>query len=281
MEKTYSVETSILSYLDHRLYLGDVEKELREKGVFSHRRFNRDCGFSSPNFLQLVIQGKRNLSEDGARRVCETLGLSKDETRLFLKMMSTNLEMDPVRRTTLLQELLREPSLITRHHLTQAQLSYYVNWYNVPIRELIQAYPTLTPPEIAVALLPSITISQAEESLQTMRDLGLIEATPNGWRALHNQIASGNEVLHYAVRSFHTSMIRLAGESIERVRAAEREISSATMRLTDAEFVLLKEKIREFKKEALKLESGTTPARVYQFNFQLFPLTLPLEEKES
>lgn len=281
MERTYSISTSVSAFLDHRLYLDAVEKELREKGLFSHRQFNRDCGFSSPNFLQLVIQGKRNLSDDGARQVCETLRLSKTETRLFLKMRRANLERDPARRTALLQDLLREPSLIERHHLTQTQLSYYVNWFNVPIRELLQAHPRLTPADIAAALIPRISIEEAEDSLRLLTELGLLESTSQGWRVLHNQLASGNEVLHHAVRCFHQSMIQLASESIDRFRSREREIAALTMRLTDEEFLLLKEKIREFKKETLALESKTAGSRVYQFNFQLFPVTREIKGRET
>lgn len=100
----YSLKTKITNYLDYRLYLSEVEVELRSKGEFSHRKINRACGFASPNFIQLVVQGKRSLSEESIIGIVKTFNLSNQESRLFQKMVRANDEKDAIKKVSRLED---------------------------------------------------------------------------------------------------------------------------------------------------------------------------------
>jgi uncharacterized protein (TIGR02147 family) len=281
MENLYSVKTKIHNYLDHRLFLKDIEQELRDQGVFSHRKINRICGFSSPNYLQLVTQGKRNLSEEGARKVCKTFGLSSEDTELFLEIMTVNLEPQMEKRVILLQGLLKHPAFLKRHLLSEKQLALYLKWFNVPLREILRIYPDLSAKELGACLIPAVSESEIIDALKLMQDLNLIEPFEGGWRVVHDHVISGNEVLFHAIRYFHSAMIELAKQSIERFKSHEREVAAVTMSLTENQFLELKERIRQFKKECLALETRDSGSRVFQFNFQLFPVSKAPERTEK
>lgn len=273
----YSTKVRATDFLDHRRFLEAVVEDLREQKVFSHRTFNRECGFASPNFVQLVIQGRRNLSKDAAERIARTLRLSKIDTRAFLRLRELNIETDPTRKLGLFESLLRHPDFAERHELAQAELGFYSKWYNVVVRELIQSHPTLSAREISQMLLPRVSEKEISTSLDEMIELGFIEKTRSGWKTKHKQLTTKNEILSSAIISFHSSMIDLAREALTRFKGDQREVSSVTLQLTDAQFLELRERIREFKKEALSIETSDPKARVYQFNFQLFPVTSDIE----
>lgn len=269
----YSVKTRISDFLDYRVYLSAVETELRNKGEFSHRRWNRDCGFSSPNFLQLVVQGKRKLSPSAADGVIQALQLSKEEGKLFKKMITANDEIDQIRKLGFVEELLKDPIYSQAHSLNQTEMAFYSRWYNIVLRELLQTQPHLTPAELAICVIPSLCLSQVEESLAQMSELGLIQKSDQGWRVLHKSIRTPNSLFHLALKEFHREMLERAKESLQRFSASEREVSSLTLNLTPAQFLELQLKIRQFKSELLAAEAPAAGAQVYQVGFQVFPLT--------
>ena len=74
----------IARYSCYRAFLKDFftyKKSLRSG--FSYRQFSLLVGLRSPNYLQLVIQGKRNLTETTGRRLAEALKLSAKEVNYF------------------------------------------------------------------------------------------------------------------------------------------------------------------------------------------------------
>lgn len=76
--------SNLFSYTDYRNFLNDYYKEKKEKNPnFSFRVFSRLCGFSSPNYLKLVIMGKRSLASTGFSKLVKGLGLKKMEARFF------------------------------------------------------------------------------------------------------------------------------------------------------------------------------------------------------
>lgn len=94
----------------------------------------------------------------------------------------------------------------------------------------------------------------------------------------HENLSSGNDIRHHLLKCFHGAMMDLAKESMDRFAAAEREISSLTLRLRADDFARLKEKIRAFKREVLAMESAGEGVPVAQFNFQLFPVSAAGDE---
>lgn len=53
----------IYEYLEYRIFLADAYQAGKENvSAFSYRYLARKAGFSSPNFIKLVMDGERNLS---------------------------------------------------------------------------------------------------------------------------------------------------------------------------------------------------------------------------
>ena len=73
---------NIFSYTNYRAFLRDLYLTKKsESSGFSHRVFVRMCGFASPNFLKLVIEGKRDAS---------TLKFDADEAKYMAGRFNNN-----------------------------------------------------------------------------------------------------------------------------------------------------------------------------------------------
>ena len=60
------------------------------KRGFSFRRFSKRAGYQSPNFLKLVIDGQRNLSDDSIAKFAGAFELGPRETRDFSHLVRFN-----------------------------------------------------------------------------------------------------------------------------------------------------------------------------------------------
>ena len=57
---------TVFAYSNYREFLRDWFAQLQSSPGFSFRSFSRIAGFNSPNFVKLVVDGKRNLSIESA-----------------------------------------------------------------------------------------------------------------------------------------------------------------------------------------------------------------------
>jgi uncharacterized protein (TIGR02147 family) len=276
---------TIFEYLDYRLYLRDVylyEKARRPQ--FSYRYFSRQAGFSSPNFLKLVIDGQRNLGGDSVERFCKALKLPAEEARFFgdlvaLKQASSNDEanraFDRVSQSRRFQK--------TRK-IDGAMFEYLSSWYCPAIRELAGRPDFKDEPAwIARRLVPRITTAEAKSALKLLFELGLLVRGEDG-RVVRGEpsLTTGHEVHSIAVVNYHRQMLERAAGAIELVRREQRDISALTVCISASTVAELKERIHRFRDELLeRCDTDPKPGAVYQVNIQLFPLTQPDEEDAS
>ncbi|MBF0433692.1 MAG: TIGR02147 family protein, partial [Fibrobacteria bacterium] len=77
-------KTNIYLYFGYRKYLSDIceYKKQNEKG-FSFREFARRSGVKSPNFLERLVAGTRNLKHSTIPKVSGALDHTPEEAKYF------------------------------------------------------------------------------------------------------------------------------------------------------------------------------------------------------
>lgn len=75
------------------------------------------------------------------------------------------------------------------------------------------------------------------------------------------------------------AMMQLAQESVDRHTSQERDISAVTVGLSASAYAVARQEIALLRKRLLALsEQDTQVDKVYQCNFQLFPLSQTLQD---
>ena len=266
----------IFEYDNYRSYLRDLYHYYKEtKPQFSYRYFSQKAGFRSPNFLQLVIEGKRNLSPESIERFTNALKLTKKEAEFFRILVHLNQARTLGEKKIYAEQLMQFRPFRYIHPLRQDQYRYYTDWYNIPIRELTMLSEFSEDPSwIARRLIPPISPQQAQKALDLLLQLGLIKRDESG-RLVQTDafISTGDEVTSTSVANYHRAMIEKGAEALDRFPGPDRDISSVTMALSDKNFQEIKALIQRFRKELLAIaDQDRAPEGVYQVNFQLFPL---------
>jgi hypothetical protein len=77
----------VFDYLDYRAFLRDDYLDKKRRRGFSFRGFSRKAGLGSPNYLKLVMDGHRNLTEAMAKRFAVASGLSGDGADYFSELV--------------------------------------------------------------------------------------------------------------------------------------------------------------------------------------------------
>jgi len=267
----------IYNYLDYRQYLNDLFNYRKEKDkFFSYRYFSHKAGFKSPNFLKLVINGQRNLSNGSIAKVAKGFALKKQEREFFENLVNMNQGTNHEDRNYYYQKMMSANAFTNIRKLEKKSYDYYSKWYYPVIRELITfGSQDLNPQQISEMLNPKITIKQAENAINHLIELNLIKKDDNGkWIQLDKAVTTGPEVQSLVIANYHREMIKLAKESIERYKSNERDITSLTLSINKDMMPEIKKKIQEFRKELLNMAINEKNAnQVLQINFQAFPLT--------
>lgn len=273
------------SFDDYRAYLRAMVTHLKvSRPHFSYRYFSRMAGFSSPNFLKLVAEGKRNMSTRSIVKFSRGLGLDNQEAEAFETLVLLSQAQTDEERNRHYQRLRRH----ARRHssaarLEEAQYRVYSLWYTLPIRELL-LHPDFEedPDWIGRRLTPEVRPAEVRSALALLQEVGLVVRDEQGrLRPANVKISTGPRVRSLAVRNFHRSMLELAGKSLDAGHPEQRDVTALTLTLSPRQFELVRGRIAQFRKEILDVieedaesEVDTSESReVYQVGFQVFPLT--------
>ena len=97
-------------YTDFRQYLKDVYNWRRQHEStgfrpYSYSTFSAAADIKSPNYLKLIIEGRRNISEDMINRFARALRLQKNEIEEFRALVRYGQATEPIERNQYLKEL--------------------------------------------------------------------------------------------------------------------------------------------------------------------------------
>ncbi|MBD3315276.1 MAG: TIGR02147 family protein [Chitinivibrionales bacterium] len=271
----------LFEHMNYREYLADFYADKKERhACYSYRLFARKAGFKSPNFLKLVIEGRRNLSKDSVFRFCKALGLNKREAEYFENLVFFNQSKTLEEKNAYLANLMKYRGCADPKYIERSEYAYFSNWYHPVVRELVTSIDFRDDyRKLGRATIPSITAGEARQSVALLLELGFVERTSTGaYQKTSPSLTTGGQVRSVAVANYHKAMMRLGSESIERFGAGERDVESVTLNVSEQTHQAIMEKANAFLMEMLKLaETDRKNERVIQVNLQVFPLSRRIE----
>jgi len=275
---------NVYQYTDYREYLKTYFAEQKANGSgFSHRSLCRRLGLTSPNFILMVMQGKRNLTRPLAFRISSQAGHDKKESEYFACMVDFARAKTTMEKDRCFKRLMVLRKTVDVEKIEEHQYEYYTNWYNLAVRELV-TYPDFKGDYhwLAKKVRPQITPGQAKRSVELLTRLGLIKKNGKGFARSSALISTGPQVSSLAVANFHRTMAQQAAAAIDTVPKNERDMSSCTINISQKGFEQVKEAVAECEKKIMVIAGADTPAdRVYQVNFHLFPVSAKDRKKLS
>lgn len=268
---------NITEYNDYRAYLRDYYvAEKARRPAFSYRYFARRAGHTSPNFLKLVIEGKRNLGPASVSAFARALELDADEASFFAELVAFGQAKTDTDKNKHLTRITAARNYRKAGKIEGQLFEYLSHWYLPALRELVARPDFVEDPKwIAKELVPAITAKKATDGIKILLNLGLIRRTADGRLERGDPSwTTGPEPSSKIVEGFHSQMLTLAGEGLGKFSGDERAVSSLVVCVKAKTVAELKRRLTSFQQELLALcDADEEPEVVIQIGMQMFPLS--------
>lgn len=286
---------AISDYMSYRQFLADFYQYKRKASKGSLRRYNyavfsAAANIKSPNYLKMIIEGKRNLSNDMIGKFGKALGLSKDLTEEFRLLVHFTQATDPADRNMYLKKLSehRVAGKLKSGEIDRKTWEKVPNWVTWIIYAMVDqegvSFDTAALKKLLRNKASADEIDNALNTLLTTGELRRDEATGE-IKKNRSLIESPEEIPVALVRKLQSQLMYLGLESLYQDQPTDREFGTLTLSLTKSEFEEIKFKLRQMRKALHKDNSiarmKDKGERVYQLNIQLFPVTNATDVKRT
>lgn len=285
----------LADYMDYREYLADFYKFRRRVSrgslrVYNYAMFSAAANIKSPNYLKMIIEGKRNLSDDMVTRFGKALGLMKEQVEEFRLLVHFTQATDPADRNMYLKKLSehRVASKLKNGEIDRKTWEKVPNWVAWIIYAMVDQEGVRFDTQALKNLLRGkAREDEIDQALTTLLEAGELKRDEKTGeiRKNRNLIESPEEVPVALVRKLQSQLMYLGLESLYQDEPTEREFGTLTMSLTRQEFEEIKFKLRQMRKALNKdntiARMKSKGERVYQLNIQLFPVTNMVEGVEA
>lgn len=281
------VQPVVSEYMDYRKLLEDFynfKREMTKKDLrpYSYAMFSAAANIKSPNYLRMIIEGKRNLSPDMMGKFAKAMGMSKDETTDFKMLVLYNQSSDPAERNMLLKDLAdhRVNMKLKSGEIDRKTWEKIPSWITWILYSMIdQEGVKFNMDNLRDLLRKKASTEEIQQALRSLIDTKEVELneTTGALHKTRSLIDSPEEIPVALVRKLQSQLMYLGMESLFQDSPTEREFGTATLTLTQGEFEELRFKLRQMRKAVQKENSvkrmTSKGERVYQLNLQLFPVT--------
>lgn len=267
---------SIFEFTDFRQYLKDYYETHREaeKG-FSFRRMSHQLGFTSPNFLKLVIDGKRNISKESLEKLIKGFNFNRKEADYFTVLVNFALAKNPIQKNYYFSLLVSLRAKKNIAPITKTHIEYLNNWYNPVVRELVAGLKDpLDYAKLSSMMFQAVSAVKIRKSVVLLKKLDLLRIDENGKYTQSSALLdTGDDMSSHAVRTYHKNILDIAKISLDTVPVENREFNSLTIRVSEFGFHSIKNKLQDIRKVLLdSVAQDKNTDRIYALCFQLFPI---------
>jgi uncharacterized protein (TIGR02147 family) len=276
---------SVFHFLDAREFLRrayDLEK--RRNPDFSQRYIAKVMGAGSSSFFKDVLNGRARLSPARVAKFARLFRLTKAETEYFESLvLYTQAESDEDKERCLRK--LTQTTPTRRHALLEAfQLEYLKKWHYAAVREYLALGDFKGDYEgMARALHPAITADEARDAVRLLLKLKLARKNAQGGiEKADSVVTTGSGNAQEGYKTGIRANMELALRALDAFPAELRPCSYLTLSVSGESFAYIKEKLRVVRAEILDVVTRDESVdRLYQLNFQLFPLSKTVTRRKS
>lgn len=277
--KTNAAIRRLFEYDSYRTFLREfLEEERKRRPGFSQRSFALKLGWKSTGAMSLVLSGSRNMGEGPLQALPAAVGLTGRPASFLVALVRHNQADDLESCAKTLQELkrLRKGGRFAR--TSSLQFPYWEEWHHVVVRELAVHLPWNGDyGKLGAAVVPAISAEKARRSVERLCAIGLLRKRPDGNWEQADPVVSAEGAPGALLREFKREMVLRGVQAMDDLPPSRRHFSTSTISMSRESFKRLCKRIDDLRAEFLESATEEEPEIVFQANFQVFPISQPLE----
>jgi uncharacterized protein (TIGR02147 family) len=270
----------ITEYQDYREYMRDFYEERKRSSLFSWREFSKLARFSSPNYIQLVCEGKSRLSKNGVEKVADAMGLAGADRDYFVAMErfgDAKSDSKKIHAFNEMQKIAKENRLRV---VDGEAFKYFESWVNPVMRELAPIMPGAKPLELARNCYPVVSATEVRQALDFMVHADFLKKIGEDTYVQTEKVVTGSsEAIPLALRSMNRQMSKFATDAIDEIPPEKRHAAGVTLGMSEETYKWLVQKLETLRQQVVAMAAKEKDYdKVYRLNLQLFPLTKGKED---
>lgn len=270
-------------YRDYRKFMSDFYKYKKTyRQNFSYRQFSLKAGLKSPNYLQLVMKGERNLSSEVAMSVAKAMDLTVQQQKYFVSLVrQENAQTDDQLSQAREESLIALKKLVAKH-LKVSQESVISEWHYLLVRELVNLKDfQLTGEYVFKKLKGLVTEDQGEKALSYLVQTGFLVEKSGQWIAADPMLDTGDTVFQdEKIRDYHSKNLKVWSQNLKNFDHESLELGILNLSVSAKKIPQIKQKIRDFQDHLLGwLEDDKDLDSVVQIGVYLIPCSVNTEVK--
>lgn len=274
---------SVIEYEDYRLFMNDYYRWKKQTSAFSWRDFTKKGGFTSPNHMKLVCEGKSGLSKTGVERAADAMDLVGAEREYFRQLVKFGQAKKDADKKAAYTEMKEIASAHKVRVLEGESMSFYESWKFPVLRELAPMMPGAKPLDIARACGNAFSAEEVRNALAFLTRAKFLKKTAdNVYEQVDRSLQMSVAAMPVLVREMHKEMAGFAKDAVEKYPVDERNFTGVTMGIDDEDYAEILKELENCRKRIISIASAKKGGnRVYRLNMQLFPLTDKVQKQES
>jgi len=260
----------LMSYLSISHYLEDLYKFRKEtEQNFTYESWAQELGIKNRAFLSQLVSGRRKFTEATIQLFVDKMALTKSEQEYFHLLVLYSMARAQVQRDAYGRKLRQ----LMNQSYPQTQVEPAKNLVASTLYPRILAFLTfkdVTKTAENIRRIFNISMEQANESLQTIKALGLIELDGETWITTRTAYKVPEKIGDADLMNYHHKSLLDAIEA-RKSPVHERRFRSLILALNENEFLKITEEMNAFLTEMLgKFDVDYFHDRkIYQLNFNL------------
>lgn len=251
-----------------------LQKRIDANPGYSLRAFARDLDMR-PSHLSEVLRGREGLSTKTAHKIAINLGLSSTQRQYFCDLIETHHGRNKTLREEAAKRLERLAGELVFYQYNYDSFKSISDWHHLAILEVLSNRMVSADEIASLFRLPA---QVARDALQRLVRLGLCRETTDGqWQISDdgNVTSVAEAASPEAMKLFHSQIIGKAKEALFRQSRDQREYSTLVISVPEDSIPEIKERVRSFQKEILKITENKTTAskQIYALSSQFFRLS--------
>jgi uncharacterized protein (TIGR02147 family) len=267
----------VYDFLNFRDFLkAAFQEHKKQHRYFSHRYFLKEAGVRNSGYLKLVIDNKRSLTPSMVPGFAKALRLSEHERAYFTHLVGFNQAESAEDKEYHYRALKLLGSQVKRKIIGSDYFDLFEHWYIPVIRELVCLHDFKDDcKRIGKTIRPAVTPARVKKALAFLVEKKMIVRREGGGYAQTDPaIDTSDQITSLAVRNFNRQMISLAREALDRFNREERYVRGVTIGISKKTYSAIVQEIQVLNAKVVQMVGADQESdRVYQLNFQLFPLS--------
>lgn len=271
----------IFTHRDYKSFLKESLVSKKQKnGAFSLRALARMTKIQ-PSLLSNILNGDRELTEEGALKVAQGLGLDSAETEYFILLVQYSRAKSPELKETIRNRIqAKNPVLDKEHDLSLDHFRIISDWHHMAIlRALEIPGAENTSKRLAEKLrIDPLEVGLALERLERLELVARVKK--NTWKSTRSRVLIQSAAPNDAIKKFHKQMLEKIIQAQDTLTPGERYSGTETLTISVSKMKQAHQAIEEcFAKLVSLSQKPSTDSQVIHFGIYSIPLTQKIKNE--